>query len=96
MIYYKDLIIFSDEIINIIYSFIGKNTLSYIVNDLIKNKYENDFHPYFIKNFNDFYKFRYSFSEWYFLVRKKINNKKKFIYTPKNLSIGYDKINYKY
>jgi hypothetical protein len=100
MIYYNDLLIFPDNINNLIFLFVGKNKICYLMEDLIENKYENDFHPYFIKNYFDFYKFKYSFNEWYFnLIRRKLNEcnikKRKYKNTPHRLKVGYDKICYK-
>lgn len=100
MIYYIDLLIFPNKINNLIYAFLGKNYIGNMIKDMVEDKYENDFHPYFIKSHLDFYKFKYSFYEWYFITRIKLNycnkKKRKYKHTPGNLQVGYDKVSYKY
>jgi hypothetical protein len=87
-----------NEIINIIFSYIGIHPISKIMNYYIYDSYYNDFNPYFIKDISNYYCFNYTFKEWYFdIIRHKCNfsiiKNKKYKHTNNPLLIGYYKIN---
>ena len=91
----------SNEIINIILSYVVRPYHRKIIKYLIEECYEEDYNPYLAENYKDNYCFEYSFYEWYYLYRKQFNlggsrNNKKNIYkykhTPKLLIVGIDRI----
>jgi len=61
---------------------------------LITDCYEEDYEPFYAESWFDNFFFQYTFSEWYFIYRKRFelnkNNKKHYQQTPTKLIIGSD------
>lgn len=59
---------------------------------LVEECYEEDYNPFFAEDYYDNYCFEYSFSEWYFLHRKRFRYHKtktnRYKWTPDRLLIG--------
>ena len=66
------------------------NNINSCMNCLIHNCYEEDYDPLFAEFWYDNYCYTFSFSEWYFLFRKKLAIKNKYKLTPSKLFVGAD------
>ena len=66
------------------------SNINYFMKYLIHDCYEEDYDPLFAEFWYDNHCFTYSFSEWYFLFRKKLAIKNKYKLTPSKLFVGAD------
>jgi len=71
------------------------NQLNNYINYLFEECYQEDYNPFYAESWRDNYCYDYTFSEWYFLYRKRHNysskNKtkiNKYKHTPTKLVIG--------
>jgi hypothetical protein len=79
------------------------NQISLYIKYLISDCYEEDYDPFYAKNWLDNYKYEYTFAEWYFFYRKRfkltqfdvINKKVIYRHTPNKLIIGSEIYIYK-
>ena len=60
------------------------NIIKYVINDCSKEDYDR----YTAEDYYDNYCFQYTFSEWYFLYRKKEKINSKYKHTPKIILVG--------
>jgi len=71
-----------------------ENSVVSYVHYLIKDCYEEDYDPMYAEDWQDNFCFQYTFSEWYFIYRKRfqLNKTKKnhYLQTPAKLIIGAD------
>jgi hypothetical protein len=74
-----------------------RNQVASYLNYLITDCYEEDYDPMYSEDWHDNFYFHFSFSEWYFIYRKRfqLNKTKKnhYLQTPAKLIIGADNKN---
>lgn len=77
-----------NEIVNIILSYVERPKHAKIIKYLIQKGYKSDFNPdeWVCWCYDQFYRFQYSFYEWYFLYRKKYVFGRN--HTPTKLIVG--------
>ena len=58
------------------------------INYLFEECYLEDYNPFYAESWRDNYCYDYTFSEWYFLLRKRLNyNSSKYKHTPSEIII---------
>ena len=71
-----------------------RNPIASYVNYLITDCYEEDYDPMYAEYWHDNFCFQYTFSEWYFIYRKRFQlsktKKNHYQQTPAKLIIGAD------
>lgn len=82
-----------DEIVSFILSFVEnpRPITNGIIKYLIYDCYEEDYDPYTAETWRDNFCYEYSFYEWYFMYRRKMNNNI-YEHTPETILIGSDRI----
>ena len=93
------------ELLNIIFSYVERPATNKLMKYVINECYEEDHDPYYAENWYDNYCFNYSFSEWYFMYRKRWVNvvtknvitknvitKNHYKHTPAIIAVGFDKV----
>ena len=68
------------------------NPMIIYIKYLVEECYEEDYDPYFAEFWYDNYCFSYTFTEWYFLYKKKMKFSKNYTHTPTKLIIGNEKL----
>ena len=76
------------ELINKIMSFVERHKCVKIMKYVINDCYKEDYDRYTAEDYYDNYCFQYTFSEWYFLYRKKEKINSKYKHTPKIILVG--------
>lgn len=49
------------------------NQINHYINYLFEDCYQEDYNPFYAESWRDNYCYDYTFSEWYFLLRKRLN-----------------------
>ena len=85
------------EIQNIIFSYVQRPPTNKLMKYIINDCYEKDHDPYYVEHWYDNYCFDYTFSQWYFMYRKRwiLKKDKKYKHSPTIILVGFDKISVK-